>query len=392
MVSYEGWNKPEAEYGLKIVHSSVICLKIPSEYEGKEIVYIDKYECEMCNRLRFLELEEGIERIGAIDESDINYCSERFVNGPFQGEPLIYVKFPNTMRVIPAYTFYKCTNLVKVSFPEIMEEGIIGANAFYMTGLRKLELPKGMNGIGRYAFAGNMHLRKVVLPDDMTYLPEGIFYGCNIKKIEGGENIRYVMDYVIGDRIDDTTLKHLKNVIAAYPSSRDMSATDLETELELVSEQSGISLELLQHPYDSNEIIIEGKYYTLPISLEKFLQTDAWDYNSEWLEEHGNACMEHKETGHKIIIYCNGEVIIGFEVSAEDDSCQVILPGGIVPGYTSVARFCTLNRIYNDNEYIDVSDKYGYGNKQGNLYIKIDDLKLDGTIKEIDIEIKQTKE
>ena len=44
VVSYEGWNKPEAEYGQKIVHSSVICLKIPSEYEGKEIISNKRYD------------------------------------------------------------------------------------------------------------------------------------------------------------------------------------------------------------------------------------------------------------------------------------------------------------------------------------------------------------
>lgn len=288
------------------------------------------------------------------------------------------------MRIIPDYAFYKCTNLRKVSFPETMENGIIGPDAFYMTGLRTLELPEGLNGIGCYAFAGNRNLRKVVLPDDMTYLPEGIFYGTNIKKIEGGENIRYIMDYAIDDRIDDATLEQFENIIAAYPSSRNMSDAALEAELELVSEQSGISMELLQHPYDSNEVIIEGKYYTLPISLENFLNTDEWDYDSEWLEEHDleeydKVWMEHKETGHEIAAYCNGETIIGFKVMTGNDSCQVIMPGGIVPGYTSVARFCTLNRVYNQ-DYVDARIKYGYGNKQGTLYIEIDGLRADGTM------------
>lgn len=211
---------------------------------------------------------------------------------------------------------------------------------------------------------------------------------CDIKKLEGGENIRYVMHGAIKRDL----LKYLENVIVADLSDPDICSMDFEADLEFVSEQSGIPMELLQHPYDSNEVIIEGKYYTLPITMEKFLQTDAWNYQSEDIKEDGELTLEHKGTGHNITVYYEGNNITGFSVYAGKNFCQMILQGGIVPGYTSVARFYALNRIYNDNDRFNENCIYGYGNSKGNFQVSIDKLEIDGTIKEIDIGIAQIKE
>lgn len=164
-------DESDVEYGLSIAHSSVIYLKIPSKYEGKEIIFVDNYNSDPGERLLYLEVEEGIERLGSVSDIYLGSSRDYFRSGLFRETPLVYVKLPSTMKVISSRIFNNCENLMKVSFPETMEGGIIGNYAFAKTGIRTLELPDGMVGIGRGSFAECEHLRKVVLPNDLTHLP-----------------------------------------------------------------------------------------------------------------------------------------------------------------------------------------------------------------------------
>ena len=55
--------------------------------------------------------------------------------------------------------------------------------AFSCCGLKELEIPSSVISIGKYAFWGNLDLKKVILNEGLISIGNNAFYGCDIEEI-----------------------------------------------------------------------------------------------------------------------------------------------------------------------------------------------------------------
>ena len=113
---------------------------IPASINGKKVENLDisLYETQ-CTGLFF---EEGLPTTGSIAQ-----------NRTTIKEAYIYAD------EIPSYSFRSCT------------------------GLEEVEIGDNVASIGAYAFLDCSNLKKANLPSSITYLPEGMFSGCNLSSI-----------------------------------------------------------------------------------------------------------------------------------------------------------------------------------------------------------------
>ena len=116
-----------------------------------------------CKSLSVLEFPVGCRRIGA-------EC--------FSGcDGLTKFQLPK-VDVIEPKLFYECTHLETVTFADEKELLEISEKAFCLCGrLRDFKIPSNVKAIGNGAFAGT-DLEKVILPDSLTDLGEGVFNEC----------------------------------------------------------------------------------------------------------------------------------------------------------------------------------------------------------------------
>ena len=80
-------------------------------------------------------------------------------------------------RTIANYTFWQCSALTTVTFPNTLEE--IGESAFEdCTGLKSISLPDSVVSVGKNAFKECNALASAKLPSGLTCIDEGTFYNC----------------------------------------------------------------------------------------------------------------------------------------------------------------------------------------------------------------------
>ena len=88
----------------------------------------------------------------------------------------VSVTFGETVKQIPDYLFYGCTQLTSATIPD----GVTGIGAYAFWGCRKLTaatIPESVTSLGAYAFSGS-GLTKVTIPTGVTEIREGTFFGC----------------------------------------------------------------------------------------------------------------------------------------------------------------------------------------------------------------------
>ena len=80
-------------------------------------------------------------------------------------------------RTIANYTFWQCSALTTVTFPNTLEE--IGESAFEdCTNLKSISLPDSVVSVGKNAFKECNALASAKLPSGLTCIDEGTFYNC----------------------------------------------------------------------------------------------------------------------------------------------------------------------------------------------------------------------
>lgn len=91
----------------------------------------------------------------------------------FQGHPLVAVKLPDSVEELGFNVFSYVTTLVKVELGSglrFMQDGVFeGCSA-----LSEIELPNGLETIGRRAFAMTA-IKEINLPETLTFLSSGVF-------------------------------------------------------------------------------------------------------------------------------------------------------------------------------------------------------------------------
>lgn len=132
-----------------------------------------------------IEIEEGITSIGnfsfmnfnSVENLTIPSTVTRIGEGAFANcSNLNSVVIPSSVTEIGASAFTGCANLSSVRIEGNLSK--IGSNAFSdCRSLSGLELPASVTGIGQYAFR-NSGLVSIDLPDGLTSVDSGAFYGC----------------------------------------------------------------------------------------------------------------------------------------------------------------------------------------------------------------------
>ena len=144
-------------------NSQLLSVVIP---EG--VSSIGKAAFQNCLNLASVSLPSSLRAIG---ENAFNSCGK-----------LESIVIPDRITVIAESTFFRCLQLREVTLPKGLKA--IGELAFAVTGLEKLNLPLGLDSIGRQAFYGNRNLVSVALPNNITVLEPYAFFVCeNLKSV-----------------------------------------------------------------------------------------------------------------------------------------------------------------------------------------------------------------
>lgn len=104
---------------------------------------------EGCTKLNSVEIPEGVTVIGA--------CAFRVTSRLYQ-VPISSITLPTTVKTIGDSAFYGCNQLININ------------------------LPKGLEKLGKYAFSG-ASLKSVTMPDHLAEIPDCAFSGCNFTEI-----------------------------------------------------------------------------------------------------------------------------------------------------------------------------------------------------------------
>lgn len=111
------------------------------------------------------------------------------------------VIFPSNIAVteIGQYAFSNFNYIPKTEDDEISDEvpettkiWFVGDSEF-ITKVKEVVIPEGVERIGPYAFAGLSALTKVTLPSTLETIDYGAFYGCTaLEVVEGLENVKFI--------------------------------------------------------------------------------------------------------------------------------------------------------------------------------------------------------
>ena len=137
------------------------------------------------------------------------------------------ITFPDTVKRIGDYTFYKCLSLEQADLPQnltVIGEGAfkdctdltkadipqsvktIGALAFNSTSVSRLDLPEGLEYIGYAAFA-HTAITEAIIPDTVEYIGKSAFLGClQLEYAKLSKNMRTLSESMFGNCIS------LKNI------------------------------------------------------------------------------------------------------------------------------------------------------------------------------------
>lgn len=94
------------------------------------------------------------------------------------------VIIPDSVAEIKRHSFEYCEKLTYVHLPNSLKR--IGSHAFYGTGITEIELPDGLEMIGKTAFG---HLSHLMIPDSVTQCETPIAFPCPVQFPKGREDM-----------------------------------------------------------------------------------------------------------------------------------------------------------------------------------------------------------
>ncbi len=116
-----------------------------------------------CKKLTSITIPEGITVIPDSSFKDCTYLSD--------------ITLPSTLTAIDHYAFYGCTGIENIQIPDSVEK--IGFYAFYgCKNLETIELPEGVIEIWDSAFEGCESFTKIILPNSISTLSKRAFADC----------------------------------------------------------------------------------------------------------------------------------------------------------------------------------------------------------------------
>ena len=358
---------------IALKYSTAWIVRYPAEYQGKQIKKIRNTGYDMddiCRYAKILYIEDGIEKIADVKDT---YAE---LHG-FSGADFVIVRLPNTIHTIGDYAFDNCGRLKILLFEQAQEETVIGKFAFAGTDLKHIDIPQGVTHIAYGAFC-NTSLKKVILPDSLKELGEYVFENCRkleevtlskqleilpkgtfkdcrkLNQINNTDNLKYILlEALLDTEIQPKSFSEDNLCFAAYESM----VYNMDVENSYLSEKMGIPIEVFEEPVDSERIWIDGKYYTMSMSLEEILQNDSWEMKDS---ERCGIELYNKRTGNSVRVIMDSQGIEELTTSHLANGCKVVLPGGIISHSVGWIRAFMLFDAYED-EYeqgYDIANSY----------------------------------
>ena len=147
---------------------------IPAEIDGMPVTEIGQSAFADCAELKTIVIPDSVVEVGI--EAFI-YCTG-----------LTEVTLPSNLKSLEANVFYECTSLVSVTLPEQLK--IIEMGAFRKSGLRKIVIPDSVTYIGESAFCDCTELRNITLSEVINQISPFMFCGCsNLTSVEIPQNV-----------------------------------------------------------------------------------------------------------------------------------------------------------------------------------------------------------
>ena len=147
-----------------------------------------------CQSLTSVTVGSGVREIGEsafygcenLDTLTLNGAIADMGSLAFGGCPLLWrVQIGNEVETIGEYAFYECTYLIDVTIPASVKS--IGESAFSMCSrLEKVNFNEGLEYIGDCAFAGCSSLEEFIMPDSVTEIGFGILMFTGSFAFDGG--------------------------------------------------------------------------------------------------------------------------------------------------------------------------------------------------------------
>ena len=166
--------------------------QITSFIFGDDVNSIPESICEGMTQLNFVAIGNSVTSIG---------------NHAFDGcTSLISMNIPNNVIDIGEYAFRNCTSMTSVTIPNSVTS--IGDLAFEgCSGLTSVTIPNSVTSIGDLAFEGCRGLTSVTIPNSVTSIRSGAFFGCSINEIHFNGTIKDWCEKSWGARILQSNYK-----------------------------------------------------------------------------------------------------------------------------------------------------------------------------------------
>lgn len=129
--------------------------------------------------------------------------------------------------------FDRCYDLTEVNFQNVIQRLEIGEGCFYSTGLESFDIPHGCTLIKDFAFKNCLRLKKVTIPNTVTYIGYQAFAYTGLTEVTVPASVTYLSDLAFVNTKDKPlTVKSksdlVEKVIEKYNEKRGPSECEIK--------------------------------------------------------------------------------------------------------------------------------------------------------------------